>query len=248
MLKPTVKLQSADTLKRDIMKSFFIMRENVKKEVMKNTSKVSLTTDLWTSPNNIAFMAITVHYINESWELVSMVLDFVPFAGAHGGSQISEVIRQIADDFCLKGRILALCCDNATNNDVMIADLIAKGYLPHGEAHQRCFAHVLNLAAEEALKEIKSPLEKLRKVIKTIRSSPQRLTKFKEICDVTGVKYVKPVLDVATRWNSAHELLQVALRLKEPIRKYCAEVLCEFSEYNDGNILHPKIVLISNRY
>ena len=35
MLKPTVKLQSADTLKRDIMKPFSTTRECVKKEVIR---------------------------------------------------------------------------------------------------------------------------------------------------------------------------------------------------------------------
>ena len=245
MLKPSVKLQSADTLKRDIMKSFSTVREGVKKEVIRNNSMFSLTTDLWTSPNNIAFMAVTIHYINEDWKIVSIILDFVAFSGAHEGLKISEAIRCIADEFGLKGRILSLCCDNATNNDVMIADLIEKGYLPNKESHQRCFAHVLNLAAENALKEIKSPLEKLRKIIKTIRASPQRHEKFKEICTVARVKYRKPILDVVTRWNSSQNMLEIALLLKEAIKKYCAEVLSENCDYDDGNKILGTLIFIS---
>lgn len=164
-------------------------------------------------------MAVTAHYIDEAWELVSIVLDFVPFSGAHEGTQISAAIQVIVDEFGLKGRILALCCDNATNNDTMVGDLIANGYLPDQESHQRCFCHVLNLAAEDALKEIKSPLEKLRKVIKIVRSSPQRQEKFKNVCESARIKYLKPILDVATRWNSTHNLLEVSIRLKEAIKK-----------------------------
>ena len=43
-------------------------------EMLKN-QVVSITTDGWTSVANESYMSLTVHYINEDWELISMNLD-----------------------------------------------------------------------------------------------------------------------------------------------------------------------------
>ena len=59
------------TVKRDITKTFDSAIVEVKKELARNTSQYSLTTDIWTSPNNIAFMALTGHYINSKFEGIS---------------------------------------------------------------------------------------------------------------------------------------------------------------------------------
>ena len=43
------------------------------------TTKVALTTDIWSSSyNNTAFLGITMHYINSEWKLKKCILDFIP--------------------------------------------------------------------------------------------------------------------------------------------------------------------------
>ena len=76
-----VKLPSADTLKRQIMDTFKTKRTEIITIMQKNTSKVSFTTDCWTSPNNIAFMGVTVHYIDENWTMQAKTLDFFSLPG-----------------------------------------------------------------------------------------------------------------------------------------------------------------------
>jgi hypothetical protein len=51
-----------DTFEKKGTEVFIIMKNN--------SSKVSFTTDCWTSPNNIAFMGVTVHYIDENWTML----------------------------------------------------------------------------------------------------------------------------------------------------------------------------------
>src|SRR3954453_18741650 len=51
-------------------------------------SKISVTLDCWTSPNNEAFLGITGHYIDNEWALQSLVLDFVPLNGEHTGENL----------------------------------------------------------------------------------------------------------------------------------------------------------------
>ena len=109
------------------------------------------------------------------------------------------MLIEIIDDFNLKGKILALTTDNASNNNTFIGDMLLAGYLDSIESHQRCFAHVLNLSAHDALREIKTSVDGLRELVKAIRVSPKRLQTFKEICGELSVEFLTPILDVATR-------------------------------------------------
>ncbi|CAG8718934.1 14105_t:CDS:1, partial [Dentiscutata heterogama] len=40
-------------------------------------SKISFTSDLWTSPNNKAFISVTAHYIDDNWTLKEILVNFV---------------------------------------------------------------------------------------------------------------------------------------------------------------------------
>jgi hypothetical protein len=50
------------------------------------------------------------------------------------------------------------------------------------------------------------------------------------ICSSEGIDFVKPILDVATRWNSTDDMLETALRLKIPLQRIFA------SFYESGDI------------
>ena len=50
---------------------------------------IGFTTDMWTSRNNDAYMALTAHFINDEFELKSFLVGMKPFEGAHTGVQIS---------------------------------------------------------------------------------------------------------------------------------------------------------------
>jgi hypothetical protein len=76
-----VVLPSADTIKRRIMDTFEKKRTEICIIMQNNSSKVSFTTDCWTSPNNIAFMGVTVHYIDENWLMQAKTLDFFALPG-----------------------------------------------------------------------------------------------------------------------------------------------------------------------
>jgi hypothetical protein len=54
----------------------------------------------------------------------------------------------------------------------------------------------------------------LRKVVVTIHSSPQRMELLENACRLCSLEFVKPVLDVPTRWNSTFDMIHVAIRLR----------------------------------
>ena len=69
-LQPLFKLVSRNTLKSDILKIYDNEREKALKMTDKNGSRMSITTDMWTSSNKKkGFMVISAHFINYTWTL-----------------------------------------------------------------------------------------------------------------------------------------------------------------------------------
>jgi len=116
--------------------------------------------------------------------------------------------------------------------------------------HFRCVAHVLNLAVQSAITLFKvykedrelgddddsdnsdneieecnelSPFFKLRMIFKKLKRSEQLLIKFRNFCDLFCEKYVSPIVDVCTRWNSTYNMLKAGLGMKRSINAICAE-------------------------
>jgi hypothetical protein len=52
----------------------------------------ALTTDHWTSVANVSYLAATVHFINENWELISITLSCNEHSGA---SKAPDVLREL---------------------------------------------------------------------------------------------------------------------------------------------------------
>ncbi|CAI6001051.1 unnamed protein product [Closterium sp. NIES-64] len=55
--------------------------------------KVSITIDIWTAPNGKAWLVVTGHWIDESFQLREAVLEFRELTGRHGAVQIAQVVE-----------------------------------------------------------------------------------------------------------------------------------------------------------
>lgn len=69
------------------------------KENLKRSSKITLTTDAWTSIATEAYLGVTCDYINENWEMVSIVLCTLPLEDRHTGDNIALWIEKVAEKF-----------------------------------------------------------------------------------------------------------------------------------------------------
>ena len=63
MLSQTADLVSANTIQRHLLQLYSSMKSAKKEEFANLDSKVSFTTDCWTSPNNNSFMGLTAQGI-----------------------------------------------------------------------------------------------------------------------------------------------------------------------------------------
>lgn len=78
-IQPLFKVVSRNTIKADILKIYDYERTKVMGLLERTNSRIAVTTDMWTSNQKKGFMAITAHYIDDSWRLQSRILRYNSF-------------------------------------------------------------------------------------------------------------------------------------------------------------------------
>ncbi|GFZ07045.1 hypothetical protein Acr_18g0012150 [Actinidia rufa] len=213
---------SRQTMTREVGVVFNIEREKLKK--MLKGRRICLTTDTWTSIQNFNYMCLTAHFIDDDWKLQKRILNFC-LVGDHKGETIGRKIESLLLDWNIEG-IFTLTVDNASSNDTTLKFLMKrtkewKGtILGHEHLHMRCCAHILNLIVVEGLKEENRSIDRVRDVVRYVRSSPQRLESFKTCVEKEKIDCSQTVcLDVSTRWNSTYLMLEVAIKFEKAFQR-----------------------------
>uniref|UniRef100_A0A9I9E6V3 HAT C-terminal dimerisation domain-containing protein n=1 Tax=Cucumis melo TaxID=3656 RepID=A0A9I9E6V3_CUCME len=225
---PLHRIHPPITASSSFLVTFKIFRfsgeKKLKNALTRSGQRVCLTTDTWTSVQNINYLVITAHFIDDDWNLHKRILNFCQVAN-HKGDTIGRAIEK-----CLEGwgidRLFAITVDNASSNDATIAYLVKKfkgrnELVLDGEfIHIRCCAHILNLIVSDALKDLHVSIIRIRNVVKYVRSSPARLQIFKDFAkeDKMSTKNC-PTMDVPTRWNSTLTMLDRAIKCQKTFER-----------------------------
>ena len=85
-LNPQFWIIKRSTVRSDIIAMWKEEKSKVANMLAHVESKLSFTTDVWTSAAAVAFVCITVHWIDEGFELQERTLDFVPIYRRHTGA------------------------------------------------------------------------------------------------------------------------------------------------------------------
>lgn len=226
--------------------TFNKMKSELVEVLTNNTSQISLSLDCWTSPNQIAFLGVIAHFVDEKWELQNIMLDLIPIEGvSHTGVNLATALGQLLDEFHLWKKLNSITSDNASNMGTLFSELekLARGKGVKFSASNnrvRCLAHVINLACQEALKildkseeakgdntaALKRLLKKseplplisrVRKIMQSLKYCSLKRSFLKEKCNSTKTSFKLPKLDIKTRWNSTLEMLERAQFLKNPL-------------------------------
>jgi len=161
LIKPDISFPSATTVKREIIRWYHEEAARLSKRLRGVDSKISLTLDCWTSPNGLAFLCVTAHYIDAQCIPHEPVLGFLPLHGSHTGENLCEALIDVCDQFGILPKILGVTTDNAANINKLLACLedacqdrgIA---FSKKEQHVRCLLHVLNLSVQALLYELRA--------------------------------------------------------------------------------------------
>ncbi|CAI2189568.1 7853_t:CDS:1, partial [Funneliformis geosporum] len=91
-----------------------------------------------TAFNNTAFLNLTIHYVNDSWNLKTFLLDIIPMLVHHSEINIIEAIMKVLYEFDLAEKALTLIMDNIAliiTCDTFIAEELEKEFNNLNFAH-----------------------------------------------------------------------------------------------------------------
>ena len=111
------------TIRTWISRQFDFCKQLVKKQLQASLSCIHISTDLWTSGNDLALLGAIAHFINPQGDLEEVLICLKEVEGSHTGENLSQYILQAIDDFDITARLGYFQMDNAPNNDVMLREV-----------------------------------------------------------------------------------------------------------------------------
>ncbi|XP_042503194.1 uncharacterized protein LOC122080309 [Macadamia integrifolia] len=248
-LSPSAKFWPSENFHAVILEVFRSMREDVRASLEHVNSKVSITLDFWNSYEQVSYMSVTGHWIDENWFLHKVLLDITRIPYPCGGTDIYHVLVKILKMYNIDNRILSCTHDNSQNVvhgcHTLKEDLDGqKGgpfcYIP-------CAARTLNLIIEDGLRTAKPVISKIREFVLEMNAS----VKISEDFQQTTAEYQegswKFPLDASTRWSGNYMLLDIVHKASKSmdavVRKHdeilgSRNMLLNHAEKNAVNIMH----------
>lgn len=142
LLDPSYTLPSRRALKNMVVHKY--EEEKAKaKAAMQSVEAVGLTSDMWTSINMEAYLAVTCHYVDESAKLATVLLGVVPFPISHTADNISAAKKLLMQEWGIEGKVTSIVTDAGANMVASVRNLNLR--------HVICFAHALNLVVKKSL-------------------------------------------------------------------------------------------------
>lgn len=173
------------------------------KAEMEKATAVSLTSDMWTSINTDAYLAITCHYIDDSDKMNTVLLDVEKFPDRHAVENMALVKKNVMMEWAIKDKVKCLVTDAAANMIACAKILQVR--------HSVCIAHALNTMVKKSFDQVPALCDirnKAKKVVTYFRSSTSAKEMLTQVQKEMNRPARKLVNDVETRWNSTLHMLQ----------------------------------------
>ncbi|KZV25329.1 hypothetical protein F511_34118 [Dorcoceras hygrometricum] len=216
-LHPRFRIPDRKKISGLVYDLFLVEKAKIRSVIVEQ--RVSITTDTWTSIQNINYMVVTVHFLDGDWKPHKRIINFTKIT-SHNGEEIGKMVEVCLREWGIE-KFFSIVVNNASSNNAAIDYLKRRmksenSLLFEGKyLHMRCVCHILNLIVKDELKELDSSIKAIKNSIIFIYSSPSRLNKFREFAVLAKFSITSTIsTDVKTRWNSTYKMLEVALKYR----------------------------------
>ena len=97
--EPGYVIPSSVHLMDVVCRKYTMAKEKLKRILAENKTKYSLTTDIWTSFANNAYISLTTHFIDDCWQMKSYTLATYSFPKQHTGDNIVEKLKEVVSEY-----------------------------------------------------------------------------------------------------------------------------------------------------
>ena len=107
---------SRRTIKKDLDLLYNLEFKKVKALLNNNNSLFSITLYEWNSSNNIDFLAVTIHFYNNNFNLKSYLIGFETLEDkeSYTGTILYTFINNILKEYNIRNKLLAITRDNTS--------------------------------------------------------------------------------------------------------------------------------------
>ena len=232
-VQPSYNTPCGNTVKKYLQLEYLHEKAELKSD-LQHAVALSLTCDTWSSSASQGYLTATGHHITEDWVLKHAVLGTKRMIGRHTGEHIYACLASIEQEYGVANKIIGVTSDNASN---MKAAASRQVFMSSVEGHVQCFAHTLQLAVEDGLKQdaIQKAAASCRKLVGHFNRSTLASDGLESYQKTQGQKPLKLVQDVPTRWNSLYFMFERLEKLRTGI--YCILHDKKFTKTTDCEVL-----------
>lgn len=147
---------SRSSMRRLLESTFTSRKAVVREELAASLTQIHLAFDLWTSPNGLAILGVSGHFISSQGQPQQRLLALTQQRGRHSGEAIGLTLAAVVRDWDISTRLGVLVSDNASSNDLSgqaffthINPRLTEKDIIHRRI--RCYSHILNLVGRAFL-------------------------------------------------------------------------------------------------
>jgi hypothetical protein len=149
--------KAAKTIRSWVMNTFISKKQQLREDLRLSRSRISISFDLWTSPNPYAILGVIAMWIDATGKRRATVLGIRRVYGEHTGENLGSVVLELLKEYDISGdQIGYFMLDNASSNDTAV-EFILKELCPWMKSKQRrhrrlrCLGHIINLCCQAFL-------------------------------------------------------------------------------------------------
>ena len=209
-LEPGYVVPSSVHIMDDVGRKYTIAKEKLKRIFAENTTKFFLTTNIWTSFANDAYISLTVHFIDDCWKMRSYTMATYSFPEQHAGDNM-EKLKEIVSEYEIDNNsIFAIVHDQGSN--FQWAGWILEDHKQWISVN--CTAHCLHLCVIEGfgISDVAQALSAAKAVVKHFHHSARATEELQKRQESMNQPKQKLINDCKTKWNSTFYMLESLLQ------------------------------------
>lgn len=103
----------------------YYQKQMVLKEVLKNSkSNIHFSFDLWISNNNIALLIVVSYFVEENYNIHTVILALQRIKRSHSGPNLAQTILEVIQKYNLKTGVGYFVLDNTKSNDTCMKAIL----------------------------------------------------------------------------------------------------------------------------